>query len=135
MKIEFLPNAHRPKEHILRIFDFDMKQARLFSDAIKLVIGEGRTVHLAEFDFIQLVNCNLSLRISGMDIGVITDDDHNFYCKMSVSGYEAMLKLIEPFCQKESRSYAWMYDLDNPIDLLLSAGEHVPYTEEEEDFI
>ncbi len=132
MKIEFLPNVSRG-EHVLRLFDFDRVQAQQLSEVIREVITEGRTINLAEREFIQPVNCDLSLRIAGYDQGILTDDDHHFYCKMSISGYESILKLLEPFCNKESRSYTWLYDLDNPIDFLLSAGEFVPVLDDEED--
>ena len=29
-----------------------------------------------------------------------------------------MIELIEPFCKKESRGYQYLYDIDNPTDLM-----------------
>ncbi len=134
MKIEFLPNVNGHREHVIRMYDFDMKQAILLRDTIKELITEGASINLLDREFIEYVNCGLSLRVAGYDQGLLTDDDHNFFLKMSVSGYESIIKKLEPFCSKESRSYTWLYDLDNPIDLLLSAGEFVPVLEEDEDF-
>lgn len=133
MKIEFLPNVNGHKEHVIRIFDFDMAQATLFYNTIQELITEGASIHLADLDFIEPVNCNLSLRVAGYDQGILSDDDHHFFCKMSVAGYEGMMKIIEPYCHKQSRSFSWLYDLDTPIDLLFSAGEFVPVLEDEDE--
>lgn len=132
MKIEFLKDVKGRGEHVMRIYDFDMREACLFRDAITEVITEGRTVHLDQLEFITTVNCFMSLRISGQDLGILTDDDHNFYCKMSVSGYERMLKLIEPFCKREATTYTWLYDLDTPIELLFSAGEFILHPDDDD---
>lgn len=36
-----------------------------------------------------------------------------------------MLKRIEPFCLKESDAFQYLYDLDNPIDFIFSAGKEL----------
>ncbi len=133
MKIEFIPNVNGHGEHVIRIFHFDQKEAVLLKQVFEKIIEEGRTIPLDEFEFIEHVNCNLSLRIGGYDEGIITKDDHNFFLKMCVAGYQSMIKTMEPFCNKESRGYVWLYDLDNPIDLLFSAGYALPDYEDFED--
>ncbi|MES2630310.1 MAG: hypothetical protein V4616_15230 [Bacteroidota bacterium] len=125
MKIEFLRDIKGRGEHVMRIYDFDKSQAQLFRDDIREVITEGRTVHLSDKEYITCVNCFFSLRISGQDVGILTDDDHHFFLKMSIAGYEDILQKIEPFCQRDAKTYIWLYDLDNPVELLFSAGEFV----------
>jgi hypothetical protein len=31
-----------------------------------------------------------------------------------------MAKLLEPFCKKETKGFQYLYDIDNPTDLLFS---------------
>ena len=54
------------------------------------------------------------------DEGIITKDNETFFCVLTLSGFKNMLKLLEPFCKKESRSFQYLYDIDNPTDLLFS---------------
>ncbi|WP_299671209.1 hypothetical protein [uncultured Polaribacter sp.] len=39
---------------------------------------------------------------------------------LTLEGFTNMTKLLEPFCQKESKGYQYLYDIDNPTDLLFS---------------
>jgi hypothetical protein len=37
-----------------------------------------------------------------------------------MAGFQKMVQLLEPFCIKETRSYKYLYDIDNPTDLLFA---------------
>lgn len=130
MKIEFLddisdggrfPNAD-PKQ-LVRLYDFDNLQADMVKQTIQRVILESnKEIDLTTLDFIQSVNCNLTLKISDTDKGITTSDNKNFVCNLTVGKYEEMVFLMEPFCKNETNGYQWLYDLDTAIDFLFSPG-------------
>ncbi|WP_302850212.1 hypothetical protein [Polaribacter cellanae] len=37
-----------------------------------------------------------------------------------MESYIEMLRLLEPFCKKESKGYQYLYDVDTPTDLLFA---------------
>jgi hypothetical protein len=52
------------------------------------------------------------------DEGILTKDNQTFFCILTIDGFKKMIKLIAPFCKKESKGYQYLYEIDNPIDLL-----------------
>lgn len=127
MNLEYIRNIGGYDEHAVRLSDFDSSQARLFCSAIeRLITGSAEPMHLSSLDFIVPVSCELTLRISDEDLGITTEDDRQFICDLSIHAYRDMIDLLRPFCQKESKGYQWLYDLDIPIGLLFSAGKDMP---------
>ena len=127
MKLELKRNINEFKEHAVRLSDFDSSEAALFRNAIDvLTLDPENTIDLAAFDFVQSVNCYLVLRTSREDRGRITADGVHFICDLTIGSYKNMASLLEPFCRKESKGYQWLYDLDNPIGFLFSAGKDMP---------
>lgn len=136
MKIEFLddltdggkyPDAD--PEQLIRLYSFDLTEAIKFRDRLQTrIIDEQSVLNLSLESFIEAINCNLIFRISEIDIGVSAIENENFYCDLSLVAYKKMMDLLEPFCDPKNNeiykwsSYQWLYDLDNPIDLLLSPG-------------
>jgi hypothetical protein len=130
MKIEFLddisdggrfPNAD--PNQLVRLYGFDNLQARLLRHAIQNVIIESKkNIALTTLNFIQAINCNLTLQIGDIDKGITTSDYKNFVCNLTIEKYKEMVFLMEPFCDKETCGYQWLYDLDTPIDFLFSPG-------------
>ncbi len=124
MKLKFLENINEYEEHAIRLNDFDKSQAGLFLQILSgLVNTKINTIELSDYEFIESVNCSLTLRISETDEGIVTDDFKQFYCDLTTEGYSEMIKLIEPFCIKETDAYRILYDLDNPIEFIFSAGK------------
>jgi hypothetical protein len=130
MKIEFLedisdggrfPNAD--PNQLVRLYDFDNLQANMLKQTIqKVILESNKEIDLTTLDFIQAVNCNLTLQISDIDKGITTSDNKNFVCNLTVGKYEEMVFLMKPFCKKEANGYQWLYDLDTAIDFLFSPG-------------
>ena len=130
MKIEFLvdisdggrfPDAD-PKQ-LVRLYNFDNMQAKMLRQAIqKEILENNKEIDLTTLDFIQAVNCSLTLKISDTDKGITTLDNKNFVCNLTVKKYEDMIFLMEPFCDKENKGYQWLYDLDTSINFLFSPG-------------
>jgi hypothetical protein len=121
MKLEFLDSINEYGDHIVKLYEFDKEEAAKFRQAIQeTVINANRPLDLNSLDFIQPVNCKLILHISDTDEGVFSIDNKTFFCDLTIEGYKEMLRLIEPYCNKNTRSFQMLYDLDTEIDLLFS---------------
>jgi hypothetical protein len=128
MKLEFLDNINDDrkftdvvKDQIIRLYDFDKFQADKFRQRIQeTIIEKGETIDLSTMDFIETINCNLTLSLANIDSGITTCDMTNFACDMTIRGYKRMVKLLEPFCIEESMDYQWLYDIETPIEFLFS---------------
>jgi len=130
MKLKFLENINEYDEHAVRLNDFDKTQAALFLQIlIDLTTNKKTFINLSDCEFIEPLNCELVLRVSETDEGITSKDNKHFVCDLTLKAYAEMIKLIEPFCIKETDSYRILYDLDNPIDFIFSAGkenQHLP---------
>lgn len=121
MKLEFLDTINEYGDHIVKLYDFNKEEAVKFRQAIQgTIIGANKPLDLNSLDFIQPVNCKLILHISDTDEGVFSIDNKTFFCDLTIEGYKEMLRLIEPYCNKNTRSFQMLYDLDTEIDLLFS---------------
>lgn len=121
MKLEFLDTINEYGDHIVKLYDFNKEEAAKFRQAIQeTIIVANRPLDLNSLDFIQPVNCKLILHISDTDEGVFSIDNKTFFCDLTIEGYKEMLRLIEPYCNKNTRSFQMLYDLDTEIDLLFS---------------
>jgi hypothetical protein len=131
MKLEYLHDLSELEEHedmdleseqLVRLYEFNQAQAlQLYETISQTLLNEKRSLHLAELDFMECINCTVTLRIAEEDLGIHTTNNTIFYCDLTLAGYQKMVRLIEPFCGKKSYGYQWLYeDLDNPIDFLFS---------------
>ena len=121
MKIDYIENYNEFDENLVRLFAFDKAEAIKFRDLlIEVVILKKQKLDLSQVDFIEPVNCNLILGLFKTDEGILTKDNQTFFCILTLEGFQNMVKLIEPFCKKEARSYQYLYDIDNPTELLFS---------------
>ncbi|MBU3011053.1 hypothetical protein KO506_06540 [Polaribacter vadi] len=119
MKLDYIENYNELNENLVRLYNFNKAEAIKFRDLlIEVVILKKQKLDLAQVDFIEPRNCNLILGLFKTDEGILTKDDYNFFCILTLQGFEKMIRLIEPFCNKESRAHQYLYDIDNPTDLL-----------------
>ena len=117
MKLEFINEVNEYGDQVVRLFAFDKSQAAQFRDAVQqTVIDQQKSLDLSSLDFIEITNCNLILHIAEEDEGILTHDHKLFFCDLTLDGYRNMLRLIEPYCIKDSRSFQMLYDLDTEID-------------------
>lgn len=124
MKLKFLENINEFDEHAIRLNDFDKVQAGMFMQIIHDFTTQSRIIiELSDYEFIEFINCKLTLRLAETDEGIVTEDFIHFFCDLTAGGYAEMEKLILPFCQKETDAFQYLYDLDNPIDFIFSAGK------------
>jgi len=119
MELDYIENIEGHEQNIVRLYNFDKEEATLFRDLlVEVVILKKQKLNLAEVDFITPRNCNLILGLFHTDEGILSEDNENFFCILTLEGFTNMIKLIDPFCKKDSRSYQYLYEIDNPIDLL-----------------
>ena len=121
MKLDYIHHFNEFEENIIRLYDFDKALAIKFRQAIIDTIISNKTgLNLMELDFIEVINCNLVLRLWKEDEGISTTNHKTFYCDLTLEGYENMIALLEPFCKKETKGHQFLYDIDNPTDFLFS---------------
>ena len=121
MQLDFIDNINEYGENVVRLYNFDKYEAIQFRDLIKVTIVERKQkLVLSEVDFIETRNCNLILGLFKTDEGIFSVDHKTFYCALTLEGYHNLLNLIEPFCEKDTRGYQYLYDIDNPTDFLFA---------------
>jgi len=126
MKLEFLYKINEFDEHAVRLSDFNSSQARAYRDALhETLIVKKTSLEIHSLEFVEAVNCQLTLRLSKEDLGIEEVEGKHLYCDLTAEGYKNMLRLLEPFCNKESKGYEWLYDIDTPIGFLFSAGDRI----------
>ncbi len=121
MQLDYTGEINEHGEDIVRLYDSNMEETLLLAQAIQQTLVENRKeLQLYTLEFIESRNCYLTLRLADSDIGILTKDHINFYCFLTIEGYQQMLKLLEPFCKKETKAHQWLYDIDTPTDFLFS---------------
>ena len=121
MELDYIENVNGLEEHVVRLYNFDMAEAILFRTLlIETIIEQRQQLDLSQVPFITPRNCNLILGLFKSDEGILSKDQQTFYCVLTLKGFTNMIDLITPFCNKASRGYQYLYDIDNPIDLLFS---------------
>ena len=121
MELDYIENVNGLEEHVVRLYNFNMAEAIHFRALlIESIIEKQQPLDLSQVAFIKPRNCNLILGLFTSDEGILSRDQQTFYCVLTLKGFTNMIDLITPFCTKESRGYQYLYDIDNPIDLLFS---------------
>ena len=121
MELDYIEDIDGHEQNIVRLYNFNKAEAIQFRDLLKAtVIDKKQKLDLAQVEFITSRNCNLIFGLFKSDEGILTKDNETFFCILTLEGFEKMIKLIEPFCKKESKGYQYLYDIDNPIDFLFS---------------
>ena len=121
MELDYLENINDYEENVVRVYNFKKAEAIQFRQLIKdVIIEKKQQLDLSLVDFIKPRNCNLILGLFSSDEGILSKDNHTFYCALTLEGYLNMIRLLEPFCIKESKGFQYLYDIDNPTDFLFS---------------
>lgn len=121
MELDYIENINDDGDNVVRLYNFDKAQAILFRDLIKdTILIRKHKLDLSQVEFIERRNCNLILGLFKTDEGILSTDNKTFYCMLTVEGYLNMLKLLEPFCKKETKGYQFLYDIDNLTDFLFT---------------
>jgi hypothetical protein len=121
MELDYIADVNEYGEHVIRLYNFDKAQSVKFRDLIKdVIVDRKQKLDLSQVDFIEGRNCNLILGLYKTDEGILSNDNETFFCILTLECYSTMLKLLEPFCKKETKGHQYLYDIDNPIDFLFS---------------
>ena len=121
MELDYIANINEFGENVVRLYNFDKSEVIKFRDLIKdSIVNRKQKLDLSQVDFIKTRNCNLILGLFKTDEGILSVDDKTFYCALTLEGYKNMLKILEPFCKKETKGYQYLYDIDNLTDFLFS---------------
>jgi hypothetical protein len=119
MELDYIEDIDGHEQNIVRLYNFNQAEAIQFRDLLKAtVIDKKQKLDLAQVDFITPRNCNLIFGLFKSDEGILTKDNETFFCILTLEGFKKMIKLLEPFCKKESKGYQYLYEIDNPTDLL-----------------
>ncbi|MBW6492391.1 MAG: hypothetical protein K0B15_14505 [Lentimicrobium sp.] len=121
MQLDYIDEINEYGDNIVRLYDFDSAEAGKFRQIVhQTILLDKKSLDLSAIDFIEARNCKLTLRLSDEDEGITTSDQKQFYCDMTIAGYEQMIKLLEQFCNKETKGYQFLYDIDIQTDFLFS---------------
>lgn len=121
MELDYIENINEFGENVIRLYNFDKSEANQFRSLIQgKIIDQKQKLDLSKIDFIEARNCNLILGAFKFDEGILSEDNKTFYCVLTLKSYEKMLNLIAPFCEKDSKGYQYLYEIDNPTDFLFS---------------
>ncbi|WP_397445054.1 hypothetical protein [Polaribacter sp. R77954] len=121
MELDYINNYNGLEENIVRLYNFNKAEAILFRDLlIDVVITKKQKLDVSQVDFIDTENYNLIFGLFKTDEGILTKDNQTFFCVLTIESFRKMIRLLEPFCKKETKSYQYLYDLDTPTDLLFA---------------
>jgi len=121
MELDYIENINEYGDNVVRLYNFDKSQAIKFRELIKdIIVNRKQKLDLSQVGFIENRNCNLILGLFKTDEGILSSDNKSFYCALTLESYHTMLKLLESFCEKETKGYQYLYDIDNPTDFLFS---------------
>lgn len=121
MQLDYIENVNAYGDNIVRLYNFDSAEADKFRKIVQqTILLNKRPLDLSTIDFIEARNCRLTLRISDEDDGITTSGKKHFFCDLTITGYEQMVSLMEQFCNKETKGYLFLYDVDSQIDFLFS---------------
>lgn len=121
MKLDYIKDYNGLEENIVRLFDFNKAEAIKFRNILKeTVIDKKQKLDVSQVDFMDTENYNLIFGLFKTDEGILTKDNQTFFCVLTIESFRKMIRLLEPFCKKETKSYQYLYDLDTPTDLLFA---------------
>ena len=119
MELDYIENVNGLEQNIVRLYNFNKAEAIQFRDLIQdIIVSKKQKLDLSQVDFITSRNCNLIFGLFKSDEGIITQDNKTLFCVLTLAGFENMVQLLNPFCLRESKGYQYLYDVDNPTDLL-----------------
>ncbi len=121
MQLDYIDKINAYGDNIVRLYDFNSAEADKFMNIVhQTLVLNKKPLELSTIDFIVARNCKLTLRISAEDEGITTSDKLQFFCDLTIAGYERIIELLEQFCNKETKGYQFLYDIDSQTDFLFS---------------
>ena len=129
MKLEYLGEISEGgkykdvvSENLIRLYDFGQKETTQLVNLIyhRLILDK-QSLDLTTVDFIQPINCHVTLQLSSSDEGVIKTDKAEFFiCLLTEQTY---INAIEYMKAAADDGYNWLcHTSTDDIDFLYSAG-------------
>lgn len=123
MKISLIKeyNSDHLEDQIVCLHDFDNKDLMELRNAF-LTVCDGQVVILSEQRYIEDSDCRLILSLSVDNEGLKELSVNLYNCFLSKSEYQRIVNEIGSFAQNgyDENTYLWLYDINTPIDFLLS---------------
>jgi hypothetical protein len=121
VKLEHLPASPDGHDELIRLFNFDAREAAALMAAVSDWLRDpSGPLQLDTLPFIFNVNCSVLFVVADKDEGIRAIGAGAFECRLRIASFKRMLNLMEPFSE-ETTGYQWLYDLDTPIELLFSS--------------
>jgi hypothetical protein len=121
MKLDFKDHINEFGDNLVRLFAFDQHEALLFKQAlVDTIIDKKESLKVDQLDFIEAQNCTLTLAIGDEDLGIYSEDKKHFIGALTLASFEKMVTYITPFCNKESKAYRMLYDVDSLTDFVFT---------------
>ncbi len=133
MKLEYLHDltangkyAHVVSKSLIRLWDFDVKEAKQLQQLIREFAANQHQLKLAldEQAFITPINCKLTLIKDHNNDGIRQISPTEFICSIDNDGYNHIIHLIEPLTHEENNGHQWLDDFSKvaeDIDFLFSS--------------
>lgn len=114
-------NSDHLEDQIVCLNDFDNKDIEELGKVF-LKVCNGQTIILSEQYFIKIADCKLILSLSIDNVGLKELSENCYNCFLSKSEYWKIINEIALFAQTgyDENTYLWLYDINTPIDFLLS---------------
>jgi hypothetical protein len=129
MKLEYLDDISEGgkykdgvSENLIRLYDFGQKETTQLVNLIyQRLIVDKQSLDLTTIDFIEPINCHVTLQLSSSDEGVIkTDKADIFIVKLMEQTY---ITATEYMNAAADNGYNWLCDTStDDIDFLYSTG-------------
>lgn len=80
MKLEYLTDINEHNDSLIRIFDFKINEVALLKNEIQQKVIQNKSdLDFSEIEFIEQINCKLTLRVRVQDKGILSNDKYNFF--------------------------------------------------------
>jgi len=129
MKLEYLDDLSYSgkykdvvSDNLIRLYDFRQNETADLVDLIyQRLIVDKQSLDLTTVDFIQSINCRVTLQLSSSDEGVIKTDKPDFFiCKLTQQTYITAIDYMKAAAES---GYNWLCDTSkDDIDFLYSSG-------------
>jgi hypothetical protein len=133
MKLEYLQDLtangkfkHVVSQNLIRLWDFGCQESKQFQTLIKDFVADDlkSTLSLDQQDFIEPLNCKLTLIKDRANNGINRLSDDAFTCNLSIDSFKHIVKLVEPFVHEDSSGHQWLDGKANVgnIEFLFTPG-------------
>lgn len=112
-------NTTYPQDEIVCLWDYSKDDLLQLATFVQNVAMSEENHILTRLRFIQSSDITLVFKTDKKDFGVIQTDDY-YECRLTKKSYLNMVESILKMSDAPQIGYRWLYNLDTPIDLLLS---------------